>query len=100
MTIEPVEVVFGRLVRDGRIGRGLGQEQLAKKMRIAGFDWSQSTATRTETASRPVPLQEAVALAAFLGIKLGELIPNIPTCPTCGDAPPAGFTCNECGETG
>lgn len=83
----------------------MSQDRLATRMRSAGFRWTQSIATRTESGTRPVPITEAATLAALLQLDLNSLIPADVTaicavCAVCKDNPPVGFTCNECGQRG
>lgn len=88
---------FGKLVKDAREGLGWSQQKLAQRMKWAGFSWFQSTTAKTERAARPVPIQEAVTLAALLHIDISKLVPaKLYACPVCCGEPPQGFTCNEC----
>lgn len=68
------EEVLGRRVKGHRQAREWSQEELASKMIEAGFPWTQSIVTRTETATRPVRVDEAAALAALFGVGVDELI--------------------------
>jgi hypothetical protein len=43
-------------------------------MQDRGFNWLQSTIYKTETAGRPVRVDEAVALADLLQVKLNDLV--------------------------
>jgi transcriptional regulator with XRE-family HTH domain len=94
--------IFGTQMKDARRARGWTQQRMAGRMNAAGFSWVQTTVTKTERASRPVPVEEAAALAAILHLDLNVLIPDLRElrCPVCDDRPPAGFTCNACGATG
>lgn len=69
----PAEVL-GKNVRDYRLARGLKQEALASRLCEWGFKTQQTTVTRIENASRPVPVDEVAALAAVLGVTVGDLI--------------------------
>jgi transcriptional regulator with XRE-family HTH domain len=62
------EQQIGRLVRLLRQGRGWSQQDVAEKMRSYGYQWSQATVTRLESATRPIRLNEVVDLAALFGI--------------------------------
>jgi transcriptional regulator with XRE-family HTH domain len=101
-----IEAQFGKLVRDARVNLGWSQRKLAQKMQQLGFRSPQSTIAKNEHAARPIPIQEALTLTGLLQVdvsKLAALIPVIklePECPVCHDNPPAGFTCNECGQRG
>ena len=84
--------------------RGLSQAEVAKRMRIAGYKWGQTTMTRIEAATRPTSLSEVADLGALYGVKLPDLIAGAPerhvTCPVCNEGPPDGFSCNTCGRSG
>lgn len=61
---------FGQRSRDARKTLGWSQRQLAEEMRSRGFAWTQTTASKTESADRPLLLGEAFALADILGVTL------------------------------
>lgn len=61
---------FGERFRVARQAAGVSTRQLGARMQELGFAWHQSTVIRTESAERPVRLDEAVALAALLNINL------------------------------
>lgn len=72
------EEIVGEEVRHLRKARGWSQEELARRMVGAGFGtWHQSTVGRTETADRPLRLNEAVALAELFGTSLTGLMEPI-----------------------
>jgi hypothetical protein len=51
--------------------------------------------------SAALTLDQAVALAAVFGLSLDDLVSAATgPCTVCGGSPPAGFTCNACGEPG
>jgi len=83
---------FGRRLAARRTALGWSQKDLAAK---AGVHDSQIS--RFETGDKGIILETAVHLAAITGISLEGL--DGP-CPHCGDSPPAGFTCNDCGTKG
>jgi transcriptional regulator with XRE-family HTH domain len=68
------EAIFGQAIRDFRQTWGWSQEQLANRMRALGFDWHQTTVSKTETAERPIRLNEAQALAGLFSIPLSGLV--------------------------
>lgn len=90
---------LGQAVADGRQRRGMSQSALARVMQAAGFSWQQTTVSRTEAGQRPIPFAEAVALAALLNIDLSEFKVALDICEACFNAPPGGFTCNDCGRS-
>jgi transcriptional regulator with XRE-family HTH domain len=69
----PAEI-FARRLREHRQAAGLSQRDIADEMRAEGFEWHQTTAQRVETAKRSIHLNEAVALAAILGVDLAVLL--------------------------
>jgi transcriptional regulator with XRE-family HTH domain len=68
------EEVLGRRVRDYRTAKMWSQEDLAEKMSELGFSWNQSIVTRTESATRPIRVDEAVALAGLFEVGVEDLI--------------------------
>lgn len=68
------EEVLGRRVRDYRTAKTWSQEDLAEKMNNLGFSWNQSIVTRTESATRPIRVDEAVALAGLFEVRIEDLI--------------------------
>ena len=74
-TVPSPEEVAGRELRRLRLERGWSQEQVARRMAAQGFDsWHQTTVGKTETAQRPLRLNEAVALSGLFGIPLARLL--------------------------
>lgn len=73
-TVDPARAVFGQRVKGFREQAGLSQRALSERMRAAGFRWHQTTANKTEAADRPVPVEEAVALAQIFGVTVDELV--------------------------
>lgn len=64
------EGLAGEQLKRLRIARGWSQEEVARRMSAFGVDWHQTTVGRTETAQRPLRLNEAFALAALFGVGL------------------------------
>lgn len=66
---------MGARVRRYRQAHGWSQEELARRMREAGFEvWRQSTVTKAEGAERPLRVNEAAALAQVLRVPLLHLV--------------------------
>lgn len=55
--------------------------------------------SKIEIGKRRVDVDDLVALAAALGIPESRLLQG-PSCITCRDSIPVGFTCNTCGRAG
>jgi transcriptional regulator with XRE-family HTH domain len=73
------EAMVGQELRRLRMERGWSQEEVARRMAAYGYDsWRQSTVGRTETAQRPLRLNEAVHLAALFGVPIMQLLTPLP----------------------
>ena len=68
------EQLVARQVRLLRQGRGWSQQEVAEKMRAYGYQWSQATVTRLESASRPIRLNELADLAALFGVPVTQFL--------------------------
>jgi transcriptional regulator with XRE-family HTH domain len=68
------EGLAGEQLRRLRLARGWSQEEVARRMAAFDVDWHQTTVGRTETAQRPLRLNEAFALAALFRVGLSTLI--------------------------
>ena len=68
------EELAGLEVRRLRRERGWTQEELARQMAAYGYDWHQSTVARTETADRPLRLNEVVHLAALFRVPVTQFL--------------------------
>jgi transcriptional regulator with XRE-family HTH domain len=68
------EQQLGRRLQRFRAERDWSQERLADAMTAAGIPWNQQTVTRTETARRPIRINEAATLARVLGVPLAALV--------------------------
>jgi len=54
--------------------RGWSQEEVARRMTASGYDWHQTTVGRTESAARPLRVNEAVVLAAIFEVPITQLL--------------------------
>lgn len=69
------EVRLGAHVRAARVARGWSQEELASRLaEHAGVKLGQSGIVRLEKGDRPTRLDEALAIARFLGLDLTTLL--------------------------
>jgi transcriptional regulator with XRE-family HTH domain len=68
------EQLVARQVRLLRQGRGWSQQEVAEKMRAFGYQWSQATVTRLESASRPIRLNELTDLAILFGVPVAQFL--------------------------
>jgi transcriptional regulator with XRE-family HTH domain len=68
------EQLVGRLVRQLRQGRGWSQQEVAEKMRAYGYQWSQATVTRLESASRPIRVNELADLAMLFEVHVTQFL--------------------------
>lgn len=68
------EQLVGRQVRLLRQGRGWSQQEVAEKMQAYGYQWSQATVTRLESASRPIRVNELADLARLFGVPATQFL--------------------------
>jgi transcriptional regulator with XRE-family HTH domain len=68
------EQLVARQLRLLRQGRGWSQQEVAEKMRAYGYQWSQATVTRLESASRPIRLNELADLAILYGVPVTQFL--------------------------
>jgi transcriptional regulator with XRE-family HTH domain len=68
------EQVVARQVRLLRQGREWSQQEVADKMRAYGYEWSQATVTRLESASRPIRVNELVDLASLFRVPVTQFL--------------------------
>ena len=68
------EQFVGRMVRLLREGRDWSQQELALRMQPYGYQWSQATVTRLESASRPIRVNELADLAALFEIPVSTFL--------------------------
>jgi transcriptional regulator with XRE-family HTH domain len=72
------EELAGEEVRRLRNARRWSQEEVARRMTAAGHtNWHQTTVGKTELATRPLRLNEAVALAGLFEVPVTQLIAPI-----------------------
>ena len=68
--------IIGSRVKALRKSKRLTQKQLAEKLHLAGYDFSELTILRIEKGDRFVPDYEVLAIANFFGITTDELLKN------------------------
>jgi transcriptional regulator with XRE-family HTH domain len=68
------EQLVARQVRLLRQGRGWSQQEVAEKMRAYGYQWSQATVARLESASRPIRLNELADLAILFSVPVAQFL--------------------------
>ncbi len=71
---ETPEKLFGARFADLRRENRWTQQQVTEAMVGRGFSWSATTATKTEAGSRPIRVDEAVALCELFDATLGDLV--------------------------
>lgn len=72
------EELAGEEVRRLRLARRWSQEEVARRMSAAGHsNWHQTTVGKTELATRPLRLNEAVALAGLFEVPVTQLVAPI-----------------------
>lgn len=72
------EELAGEELRRLRTARRWSQEEVARRMSAAGHtNWHQTTVGKTELSTRPLRLNEAVALAGLFSVPVTQLIAPI-----------------------
>lgn len=66
--------IIGNTIKTLRKERKLTQKELAEKLQLEGYDFTDLTILRIEQGKRFVPDYEVVALADFFGITTDELL--------------------------
>lgn len=69
-----LEQLVGRQLRLLRQGHGWSQQEVAEKIRPFGYQWSQATVTRLESATRPIRLNELADLALLYGVPIEQFL--------------------------
>lgn len=73
-SIPSAEELAGQELKRLRTERGWSQEEVARRMTSSGYDWHQTTVGRTESAARPLRVNEAVLLAAIFEVPITQLL--------------------------
>jgi len=68
--------IIGNKIKKLRKSAGLTQKELAEKLQLEGYEFSDLTILRIEQGSRFVPDYEIVAFADYFGITTDELLRN------------------------
>lgn len=68
------ESIIGRNVRAARMSRDLAQDELARRMRALGFQWSQQITASAELGRRRISVAELVGLALALNLAIADLM--------------------------
>lgn len=71
------KALFGQRLKDMRKAHNWTQADVVRHMKNAGYGWHQTTTSKTESAVRPVSLDEAAELAALFGVSLSTLVDGI-----------------------
>lgn len=79
---------------------GITQEELGERIGLSSANVSTFESSARGGRVRTFKLDEVDMIAAALGVTPAELITAPAPCACCGDSPPAGMTCQECGESG
>ena len=66
--VETAGQAFARQVRESRERKPWSQEQLVDRLREMGVEWDRATLARLEAGKRKASLDEAMLLAAALGV--------------------------------
>lgn len=105
---EPKSTVYGigpigrnvaRNIRRFREGQGMTMKRFAELLKEAGRTGDVVSVRRVETLGRRVDVDDLVVIGRILNVEPADLMAEAPPCRSCNDAPPPGFTCNNCGST-
>lgn len=99
------DVVAGRIIL-WRKRRGWNRERLAEECKRQGMaELTPAVIGSIETGRRldgvrrrHITIDELAVLARVFEVPVESLFGAV--CDLCGNSPPAGFTCNDCGATG
>lgn len=82
-----------------RLAQRCSQEEFAERLTKAGWPTKGYNVRLRESRNSPVSMDEAVALAAALGLPGVDalLTATDAPCERCHGAPPPGFACTVCG---
>ena len=89
-------------MRDERYRRGWSAQELSEKVtRDGGVPFPRSIIANLENGRRDdFPIGEIVGVAKVFNTSVTWLLYGTGiACTQCNDAPPAGFTCNDCGKS-
>jgi transcriptional regulator with XRE-family HTH domain len=98
--------IISRNVRRLRRARGWTQAEAAQHLSIitgqllSNASWSAGERAAETGRPKSWTANEIAALAELFDVPVGDLFEPQPPCRSCGDQPPAGFTCNSCGTGG
>jgi transcriptional regulator with XRE-family HTH domain len=76
-------------------------QQLSDRMTDLGYPVARTVIANLENGRRvEISIDHVVVAAEALGTTVLALLNDPVVCPQCKSEPPAGFTCNTCGQTG
>lgn len=85
-------------IRRLRTQQGLSALELADMLSAIGHPIGRPGISKIETLNRHVDVDDLAAVALCLGVDDPWQLARAARCAVCGDLPPKGFTCNECGS--
>jgi transcriptional regulator with XRE-family HTH domain len=95
-----LEQEIGRRIAAYRARTGMTQTRLGERIATQlGRPWTRKSVMAAEQGNRVFTAAEMVAFSKLLNVPIQTLF-ELPECQACADAPPVGFTCNECGAVG
>jgi transcriptional regulator with XRE-family HTH domain len=76
--MEDAETAAALQVRKLREARGWSQEDVARRMVLYGYTWHRTAVAKTEAGTRPLGLNEAIALAGVFSMTLDQFLEDAP----------------------
>jgi transcriptional regulator with XRE-family HTH domain len=93
-----VSAAVSARIQAARKNQGVTAQALADGITAQGFEISRVVIAKIEAGIREtVPVDVVVHAAHVLHVPVLSFLTDGAWCAVCGDAPPAGFTCNTCG---
>jgi transcriptional regulator with XRE-family HTH domain len=76
--MEDAQITAGLQVRKLREARGWSQEEVALRMVMYGYTWHRTAVAKTEAGTRPLDLNETIALAGVFSMTLEQFLSGAP----------------------
>jgi transcriptional regulator with XRE-family HTH domain len=98
---DPITKIVAANVVRLRKARGWSQDRLCTEMQSVGCEWQRDVVAKVENGRRKaITVDELAALAGVFNLVNPWELTILPSCDTCGGAPPRDFICAICGKRG